>query len=160
MIDPHAEVTPELRAWCNQRRAVLGEIGVWLPIALYGVAWMYMAPRMIAETPFRQVLANADQAGVTRLLPISGTALHVLGITPALFAASRRVLPRMERFYLTNQGLLVSLAGSFCYIEFSGSKYSGTPEGLFMTKVYFVMGLVNLGLWVWKYCDLRKGKKA
>ncbi|MEI7575485.1 MAG: hypothetical protein WCK51_01220 [Armatimonadota bacterium] len=160
MIDPQAELTPGLRGWYDHRRAVLGEIGVWLPLGVYGAAWVYAAPRMVAETSFRQVLANADQAGVMRLLPISGTVLHLVGIALAFVAVSWRSFPRMERFQQTVRGILISIAGSFCYIEFSGSKFEGTSGGLFMTKVYFVMGFVFLGLWIWKFIDLRMEQKA
>jgi hypothetical protein len=150
LIDPHAELTPGLRAWYYRNKPILSEIGVWIPVAAYLVFVSVIIFPIVKDNPPGLILRNAAKVHVSQLLPMYGMIMHLVGLGVLSFGAFKRRLGTSVRYSLTLQGLASAMLASYSYIQLTGPVAKVSEEGLIMSYTYSVFSLVWVALAIWK----------
>jgi hypothetical protein len=156
LIDPHAELTPNLRSRYYRNKETLAEIGVWIPVLGYVAYCAFAFIPAVLDSPPELILANAEIVKVSRLLPLFGMIIHLAGLALLVYGATQRRLGTKVRFATTINGLMAVTLSSFSYIEFMGKKVEVSQEGLFMTYVYTLSSPIWVILAVWTVLDAKR----
>lgn len=161
MIDPHAELTPGLRAWYDRSKPTLSEIGVWIPVVLYLALFGVISFPMLRENPPGTVFQNVQRLRVPLLLPIYCVIMHFVGAGILGYGALKRELGTHVRATLTGYGLLTAILSSSGYMRFIGKGVEISEERMVMIWTNAVFSLVWVVLAVWKIrIALDEGKTA
>ena len=149
MIDPHAELTPGLRAWYDRNKPTLSEIGVWIPVAFYLILFVVIIFPVVRENPPGLIIENAAKVHVSPLLPVYSILMHFVGIGVLWYGAFKRALGTSARATVTGNGLLTAILSSSGYVRFMGKNVEVSEERMVMiyTNSGFCLVWVLLAIW-------------